>query len=716
MIKLKLLLGILFTNIFVLNSQYIKVLINLNNNYLDSVIITDDYRLDYYDDNYYLSNTINYLKLDGSNFSLVEHNNNAYLFYNSDNKYCLSIYNISLKELSKTIIEESQIKDSVVIENDDVIILYNFNDDIHLKTFDEVKIDKVFEGELKEEVIDFCYYDEYYYMLVKKDKLTGGDFGYGGSDGCKVLLKLDKDFKVINYNTINITSDVNYLKVTNDLIYLVFNNNDTKDIYLFDLDFKLLNKYNLTFEKIVIGDNDLALTINNEIINVYDNITFEQLYTDTVTGIKEVKDFKKFLYFKLGSDGYILDAINLSQFKNINFTSKYLDLLEDVKTLYGKATIVNNSYLEYYDENIFGTYHLEVEYKTSYDIPFLINSDVIIENEVNVIDGLIYPSGYRLDYNGYGELDNINIVNNYPVNKEGKHTLILKGVNTNDKIVTFYVSNDQIDFSNKAASNGIELDQGEDLFLEYDIDQDLDIKDVIISGGILKKYTFDNKKLKLTIGEFDNDNNEVFIKYIEYEIKLGDKPILRKLYINDTYNVITRKQVPEVSLLEVDSDYNFRYEVIDYDSTIRGIELLISNDTNNYQLYYPLKKAKIMINDLPKGVYNITVNLIYQESASDLNSVELIKVNVNIDDSIYFGDITLNSKNDTFTRFSVSLSKDVIKKELTKVSVETNDIYYHTKKNPLKIIIASIIFSIIGFFVTFLIIRLIRKRKNKRFA
>ena len=255
MLKVRLLLSVLFTNIFVLNSQYIKILINLDNSYLDSVEVTEDYRLDYYDNQYYLSNSINYLLLNGSDFKLIEYNDYAYLFYNSDDKYNLSIYNLSLKEISKTVIIESNITSSVVLNGNGVNLLYNYNDDIYLKTFGETIKEKKFEGELKEEVLDCVYYDNYYYMVVKKDKLTGGDFGYGGSDGCKVILKLDSDFNVIKYNTINLTNDFYKLEISNGLLYLVFDNKtiedeqiiNNKDIYLFDLDFNYINKhYNIS--------------------------------------------------------------------------------------------------------------------------------------------------------------------------------------------------------------------------------------------------------------------------------------------------------------------------------------------------------------------------------------------------------------------------------------------------------------------------------------
>lgn len=714
MIKLKMLLTILFSNILFLQAGGIKLIISSNNTYINSVEITENYRLDALDDGIYLTNNQNYLKLEGDNITLVELERSAYIFYESDDALYLKVYSISLKQVKLEKLFDYIPDKYYLFNNDGLVILYNYKSDIFIKELKDDGITKTFIGMLKEEALGIYEHDNNLYLVARKDRLSGGDFGNGGSDGSLVILKLDRKYNALNYYTIDILNDFYDLSFTSDFIYLIVNDNDTKRIYLFDYDFKFLMEKELKEDKLIHG-NGLLLGILFNKFTIYDDLTFEKLSIETLDYDK-ITVYPEFIYFIKNGSGFYLDIVDLRKYENINFTSKYLSILSSVKTLMSNATLVSKNYEEYYDENIFGLYHLELEYKTDYDLSFLINTTVNIDPKCNIEDGMIYPAGFRLELNGYGILDNVNIVNNYPVMKEGKHTLTFSGVNKEDVKRYFYISPSQTDFKVSSLYEGIKVESGDNPTIYYNLDKDIKVSDIMVIGADVLSFECLNKKLKIT---FDKDSifedSSVLIHYIEYEEEYLNKIVKRKVYLNDEYIFNEELEKPIINLTDYTDNYEFKFEIIDANKTVRGLALELVNNNSTYLYYFPLDKGKILFEDIIAGNYLINVKVLVSTLNNKISEVDLLSLSAHLSSYSEIGDVYLMSKSDSISRYTLNLNENLVNDSLTKITLNNKDIYIEEKKAPLlKVVITSVVFFTCGFGITFLIIKLLKKKKQKR--
>ena len=122
--------------------------------------------------------------------------------------------------------------------------------------------------------------------------------------------------------------------------------------------------------------------------------------------------------------------------------------MKEVSSLFGACEFKKFNYLEYYQRNVYGNYHLNIEYQTVGGIDITKETIEEVPLEVNITNNGIYPSGYRVNFNGEGYLDGNLIISNHAVISEGKHTLLVKGANTEEQF-EFFISKNQYQIDEK---------------------------------------------------------------------------------------------------------------------------------------------------------------------------------------------------------------------------------------------------------------------------
>ena len=172
------------------------------------------------------------------------------------------------------------------------------------------------------------------------------------------------------------------------------------------------------------------------------------------------------------------------------------------ETLFGEVTPFKEEVSPHLDYQVFGTYNFKLYFETVGGINFEIDTKFNVPFEANVISGGVYPVGYRLSFTGKGYLDGNQIITNYQLLDSGKHTLVLKGVDS-EKTIEFNVTSSQITFNEQLKRySDISLVLGDNLNLKLNVKLP---SDYIISGAVIGD--------KLYEANYDKDKNLLFIPY-----------------------------------------------------------------------------------------------------------------------------------------------------------------------------------------------------------
>lgn len=558
-------------------------------------------------------------------------------------------------------------------------------------------IEEHFYGGMKnEKLIDMDSMNNELIFLVQKDQITESCFGNGGSDNCYVIAKI-KDFLVESYITIDSNLELKYFCFKNDYIYLVLDNK----IYLFNKDLESLNTKQFNeIENIFIGLNKNILIINSSNLMIIDAISLIEKEVKEISGISDLKEFTESLYCKYQDNYYLFDLIDYSKTLILNdYIYEYDELLDEkiknVSSLFGLCLFNGKEYLEYYQRNLYGNYHLSIKYQTVGGIDFIKELERRVSLDVNINNNLIYPSGYRIIFNGEGYLDGNLILSNHQVNNPGKHNLVIKGTNTT-KEFDFYISNNQYQFVDKY--NDLELmniSKNEEFKIKYQLNEDINISDIIVIGGSIKNYQINDKVLEIVFNGFDKEGiNKIILEKIIYEKDYYTD----ELYLNKVINLNVYNKGILFSDVNVFNDCSCSIEYLDPFKQARLIEFRFVNEKRDYLFTFPIGNQNIDITQIEKGKYQMFVSIRYDDLCYNLLNKEIYNMSVDVSGDLVIGKTSVINENDNY-KINLDISNNFKENNILELKVK-NDIVY----NYLEFKKESTISYCISFFVVFVIL------------
>lgn len=615
-------------------------------------------------------------------------------------------------------------KDSIIlvgsINNNSVISKY----DLELNEEDEL----IFTGEGYQEFTHLLIVDEYIYVGGIKSAHSNNDFylNVGNINDVKsFIFVLNSSFDIENYCYFNEGSSLEKIKSMNrynDGISIMF---ECDKLYLFeiDLDLKSCNKKEIKTKKldeIYTGkkNNNTHLYIYQDSVitricyydynnNLCDLYSFEGEYIDYF-----VKDGVLNIYY-IFDDKVFLKEIN--EYHDIYITPLICDYYNyDEKRM---SHFLVDSYLEdlvfeqylitpYFSRNLCGEYISKYKAERLNKEYVYIETPLIVQPYVNVIDGGIYNKGMRLYFFGNGKLNGESIINGHELITTGENILEITDANNLVYKYTFTVVEDY--YNNDSIVNiktDYIINKGEIVKLTINVQKD--VEDIIINNESYRNFRLVNDILEIEISpnESDKIHNYSLDKIIYVDGTVD--------YINKIFNVKVNKEDVLFNISEslIDGSLNLDIDVIDKTKNIKDVyfEVYENNElVENLSTFIKDKKGvfssltgeitlKIFVNTYTskdillftyKGDFNKVLDLNYDIIFSIEDGV--IK-NINI--STYLNNENMKHK-------EISLLGEVKENLIEKYQVEKNN----------TVIYVSIVLSIviIGVFIVLLI-----KRRNK---
>ncbi|MBQ7277281.1 MAG: hypothetical protein IJS58_08565 [Bacilli bacterium] len=493
---------------------------------------------------------------------------------------------------------------------DYIYLFINMNNDIYAYKLDyhndKLSIDcfKKYEGEGKEEVIKIINIKTYIYLFIYKENNAGGDFGNGGKANslkCTTLLMVNSDTleiesvktfeseEIIDLNIVNSIYDENIYK---DSSYIYTLTSD--ECFIYDIH---LNKIlGLKFKSDCIfgicslndlGEFYLARFFHNgiEVINLNKaswNANFVKIDYSFDTLIDSIFYFDDH-YYSI-KDGLLYSVIDLYYLKDFEFDYVY-------ENIYDKP-VYHNDHIYTFKKRIgrtgfrtigdFDTFTAGI-YITFYFFGDLeLKCNITVNPFINCKDGLIYPIGYKLKFNLKALLDGYEIINDYELNKEGLHHLILYNDDEIYKEIEFIVSKDMtsLDDSEKWDVNYDYYGYLNDYFygriklVGLNINDEEDIE-VSVNGKIINNSDFNLERREdglILIIKYKLQNKGINTFLIDY-VKKGTKDNLidERIIINEKIKIFCMDDKPNIDINSNVNNKNIslNLEIIDNDKTIR---------------------------------------------------------------------------------------------------------------------------------------------------
>ena len=717
-IKLLFLPLVLFSSFIHTNKKETNITLINDNSYIGYIDDISGYKISKANEYYKIEKNDKNIFISGSVINYIEYHNNIYIFRFINNTLSLLIYNDNLERIDNVKIYEGVLKSDLFLSKIDDLIFLSFTNsygNIEVYSYGEAEVRSTYGGNLEEKILGFDSSSDHIFMILNKYENSGGTFGYGGNDKSKVIAKIDKELNVIKYITLDIKDDIDDFCYRNGYLYVYYNNH----VCVFDEDLDLLVSKDLEYNFVYTGCNGIVLTLlNNEDVNyvkTYNSLTFNELSISEIE-YDYIKRFNSFIYIVNKDNGYYLDAISFQETKNIENNI--------VTSLFGKCEYKEIKYDIDYNKMVYGYYPYTVEYLTPYKASIFYKGDRRVNLYTNVYDNGIYPSGYRLDFNGNASLDGKSIAMNYPVYGEGSHTLTIVGSNDEITNITFNISSDQIIFKDDSLiKSDIEANINEKITLSYNIkgiNDNNDIIDIIGENISIDDYFITNNKLNIVLNGYSEIGEyNIYIEKEIYKEKFNEKTLECEYYLNDNYLIHICNDIPEIKLLNITDDYSFVFECDDYNNQLRVIEVeCISND-NIYTYYFPFCKGKIILNNLKENNYYCNIKALTYTNSNEYSSIDLFTIQFECESGNYnLGDITINNKNEVVNKFTISLNKDNAKSDFKKILVNDEEIivYNNTKSSKLTSIIIGIISAMLSFGLALLINYLYHLKFKKRNA
>lgn len=656
----------------------------------ENIIINNNGNISFYFNSIFLCN------IKCANYSYLIDNDYFYITFIDDNNLYIRKYDNNAKIVKNVKFNDSIYTDSKlkIMKNDNSIVLFSTVNDNNYTDLKIIELDDklnntknaILKGELNDSFYDCEYFQEHYYLLIKHDKMSGGDFGYGGT---LVLSLLDLDYNVLKNRYFN--ADYAKISINNDSVVSLITNQGT---YAYDL--ALEAKFGLLFPHISLfwskSYNELYLSLLEDRLEIYEilyddvnNINYFHLlktynYNLDNQYLCEVVELNKRMYLKFSDDyQYYLYELNIYDTRNfineVNYLTAFNDINQYIDSWYQRLYLEKEG--NNYNADVYGTY--EISYVNG---NFKKNMTINVFEEANVMEDMIYPIGYKLYFTGVALLNNKMIHNNYSIDKEGKYTLELYSNTKEKKIINFTVSNQQStfqDYSLKKSDFSAYVNQ--DVTLEYRLDEKEDINKIIIDDKEYHDYSFKDHILKIN---FNHDKSGFYHHKINY---------IDDIEINDL-----------VSFNIIDDDLSLYFNLIE---DKKKIKIDYYNDNNNLRLFnlylddklyksYPISENNII---LPyESNYRLAkITLTYANNDGSYSSYDLASFILSDAKSSELLNIEINKKEEAIKEFSFVIKN---KKNIEKIKCEDKIIYEKKQddnKSSLYLLIFLIIINIISY-------------------
>lgn len=634
----------------------------------------------------------------------------VYIGYYDEDKYMIFLYNIYGELLEKRVITDVEGKCEFVVFNNSLYLIGSSIKvlDDEMKSMSNIFIYniekneyKYYGGLLNEKFIYSYIQDDKLYICFYKDALTYGDFGNAGTLENNITVAIiDNEFNILKYTVLNIKEEIVNFKVFNNII--IETNNS---IITLTTELEVINSYSKNDDiiNVFIGNYktyifciDKVIVLNNDNLFIYDLLSIDM-------NEKVLVEYDGILYLK--SDAlYYVDIIDSNKWKC--FENYYKDEdMDTLYTMYGKAKFIEKKCNTFFNENVYGDYNFEVLYETSRGLKFILILQQNIREEFNVCEGMTYPLGYRLLFNGSAYLDGKAIVNNYPLNVGGDHKLVVHG-NGKEKEINFRVSDCSLIFNDIIYYNyDITVNVNEKVIIEYrleNINDEIKIKDVICNHDLLS-FTLEEGILKLEFKKFDTVGlKQIYIEKIIYENQGIDNEII----INKMFDVLViyKNIAMNVNGLK-NGEINF--EALESVGIIRGIKLIFINENGDIYEYVSIGDnygKKILVRGIKEGTYELSVNAL-KYNTNGYQTVELCKGVIDVQENNFeFGELVCY-QDENREVLKVSISKKVLN-NYSNIAIN-NNVVYENKKINYKILIG---FGLICLTSTLIISRIIKKK------
>ena len=586
---------------------------------------------------YYMQNYL--FTIDSNYYTYVNDESNLYIAYVLENKLYIKIYEDNSKLKKSLVLTENNYLENYIkiVKVDNKFYLFstisndNQNDIIVYCIDSSLNIleKKTFIGNKDEEFIDVIYTNDAFYLLLRHDNDSFGEFGLGG---VYVLSHLSKDLNVVK--NIYFKEEIKEFRLYDAELSLI-----SKDmIYQYDLNLNQIMGFKMKDESFFTSKSICGyyLSVLSDHINIY------QIYFDKNDSLNKTKLLKTYNYdlankyleeviekeekiYLVFSDGYLDYLYELKIYDLRNFVEEvtYLDTVSDynkeIYTWFSKIDLVSTS--DNLNPEVNGEYEIDYNYGT-----FSKKAKVKVLEEENVKEGMIYPINYYLYFTGTAFLNNKMIHNNYCITEEGKYKLDLYSNNKELRTINFSVSNNQIEFQDDTyikSDFSAKVNQNVSLLYSLDIADNLDDIEVIVDDNIYNNYTYKEGIVKLNFAFSESG----FYKKVVNTIN--------GIEVNDiiTFNVFEEDPIIEFNLNEERKKIKIDY--YNEDNNLRMFKLYLDN---NLYKTYPIRDTLIVLpherdyNEVKITLaYDIKDQVLYEKELStfllsDTNKADLAKI------------------------------------------------------------------------------------------
>ena len=664
-----------------------------------------------------------------SDARLVVREDNIYLFYIDEGSLMYDIFNKKGIVVEERIVisEDRTIKYNLSNVDEDIFIYYNsiVNNQVNCYLFKTISHNKrKLSSGNGEEIIDFEIYDDSIYLLVKKEAIPEGLFGNGGLDKGLVIARFNKSFEIQKYITMDDEEDNQGVSISiiNDLIYLI----KERSIHVFSMEMESLNYKEIGNNYLItVGKKGLVYAFLKSEIAILSKISFDKessiSYPILISSIRKGEDS---IIITSGDEEYLADVVDrrcLHEYQYIITDNKemYNNRLESLESVFGIVKLKKKEYYDYYVPGEFGSFDVVLKYETKAGINFDVSIKENIPLECNLRDKMIYPSGYRIKFNGSGLINGNSVLSNYQLKDDGTYEVEITGNNVIEKY-TIYVNHNQGAMNgdtNYVIDNYEELIKNEKFSVSFNLNRDLDIKQIISEGIPIESFSCKDHILTISFnGIRDAGYYYLYLDYFEYEETIGDITIIRKCYLDKECWYHISKDDITISNEGFLDDMSYSFDLIDTNDTARYIELELLDNSYNYLTNIPLGSAPIVLNGIPSGDYLLRAFVVYDTNGEALKKIELFNYTVRISHGdVEFGEIKVSKDSSRYTRVRIAVDDDFLKNNINEISYDKEVLYTHKDVSNKTIMIYSVMGLIssllVGFGVRYVFLAVKKKEK-----
>lgn len=646
----------------------------------------------------------NYNVLDSK---LVEMDDKIYFIYLDHEDLLFDIFNKNGEnvESKNEVCSDNIVRFGVEKSDNDIIIFYNKknNDanDCGLYSISS-RNRRSLSTSHNEEVIDVKSDDNYLYVLLKKEPITEGLFGNGGLDKGIVIAKFAGDFRLIDFITMDEEEDnlSKGLSVDGDVISLFKENS----FHQFSLELASINRLNIGNNLLITsGFNGDIYVFFSDKIEVYKKKTLNKISSITLDKeFDEVRKEEDKLVISSDTKKYnadIVDIRNIHEYKyliteNLNL---YNNRLNSVSSIFGYVTLIKKDYDKFYTAGSYGIYNVSINYKTKGNISFSLNINENYPLECNVKESIIYPSGYRIIFNGSATIDGNSVLSNYQLKEDGTFNLQIE-----DKKYELKVNHNQKSFSNTpkiVIDDYKELNKNEDFTISYTLNRNLNITNIQSEGLEISSFEVTDKELKIIFDGIRNSGYYFFLlDYFDYEEVIDDVVYSNRYYLKDEYWYHIPKSDITITNISYDEELSYSFNYHDNDDVARYFEFELLNESENFLYSFPLGNTQVSFLGIEPGDYVLKASIVSDIDQEFLSKTDLFTYDVRIRDDYSFGEIKLSKDSNDLYKVKITMDEKFLSGCVNEITYNKNIIYTHqeiTKNQVIALSGASLILALV---------------------